>query len=141
MHSFYFGLTSTVAYLVAVTIALTSLYFFFKNLHNQTVTAGHGKLLCFCAGVVACLLYIADDLKSPINELQARNLERFYDTSIEYRTNGADFRQEMSDLAKKNGVVVTAQFSYIGTDLYTQYVTKNDWNKLAKIYNQSNLPK
>jgi len=138
---FYFGLSSTTAYAIALLLAVVSLYLFFKQLHNQTVTATHGKLLCTSAVVVVALLYVANDLKSPVTSHQASNLEKFYQTSIEYTTLGADFRNAMSDLAEKNGAVVTAQQSYKGTDYYTDYVKKEDWNSLAKVYNESNLPK
>ena len=46
----------------------------------------------------------------------------------------------MSDLAEKNHVLVDGDFSYLGSDIYMDYVTKKDWNDLAKIYNNSNIP-
>lgn len=137
---FYYGLTSNTVYIIALLIAVVSLYIFFKKLHNQTVTANHGKLLCLSVVVVAGLLYVASDLKSSINTRQASDLEKFYETSIQHTIAGTDFRNAMSNLANRNGVVVTAQQSYVGTELYVDYVKKEDWNKLAKIYNQSNLP-
>lgn len=141
MPIFYYGIHPTIAFLVALVWAILSIYLFFRAINSQRATKNHGYALLGSVMVVSILLYIADDLREPISQTQAIQLDKHLKTSIEYGSLGYEFRKAMGDLAEANGIVTTSDLSHVGNRIYMTYITKQDWNNLAKVYNRSNLPK
>ncbi|WP_180061812.1 MULTISPECIES: hypothetical protein [unclassified Acinetobacter] len=141
MPILYYGIHPLVAIIVALVWASLSVYIFFRLVNSKRATKNHAFGLIGSVFVVALLLYISNDLRKPITDQQATQLDSYLSTSIEYGSLGYEFRDAMDKLAESNGVVTTSELSLIGDQIYTTYLTKHNWNQLAKIYNESNLPK
>lgn len=141
MPIFYYGIHPTILLAMAIAIAIVSLWFFFSKLYSNRIKNWNGYILIASICSVAFLLHASRDLREPITDSQAKLLESYYQTSLEYGQLGQDFRNTLEQLAEDNSVLVTTDLSHIGTKIYTTYITKKDWNDLAKVYNQSNLPK
>lgn len=141
MPILYYGIHPLVAIIVALVWASLSVYIFFRLVNSKRATKNHAYALLSSVMVVSLLLYIADDLREPISQTQAIQLDKHLKTSIEYGSLGYEFREAMDDLAEANGIVTTSDLSHVGNRIYMTYITKQDWNNLAKVYNRSNLPK
>ncbi|WMY55209.1 hypothetical protein [Escherichia coli] len=77
------------------------------------------------------------DLGRNISKSDAKKIQVAYQESL-LSPAGYDFRDALSNLLDDKGIIVPAELSYIGTDIYSNSFTKEDWNKLAKIHKKTN---
>lgn len=132
MSIYYFGYSSWLygaIFLLLVSLAAVLLW---KSNSNKTKL--YTSFVMFALAAVA--FFIAVDLRTSINDRNATQLQAALDDSLNYPLNGRKFRTAMTDLAKEKGVLVDSNTSYIGKDIYLTYITIDDFNKLAKIYNE-----
>ncbi|WP_151869215.1 hypothetical protein [Acinetobacter soli] len=136
MELYYFGISKTLWFGMAVVVLLAILYFIFRNVINNDLTRNkiYSAIVAFCGCMT--LLYISEDLDNHISKSDASKLQNYYVNSLN-NANGYDFKKELSDLMDQKHVLLYGDMSYLGSDIYTQYVSKNDWNRLAKIYNKT----
>lgn len=85
--------------------------------------------------ITLVMVFTFFDLKSPIDNDKATELQTALETSRQIPNGGMEFNKAVGDLAKENGVLVDGNTSYIGKDIYVTYIKKSDWNRLAKMYN------
>ena len=81
--------------------------------------------------------YAFYDLGRNISKSDAKKIQVAYQESL-LSPAGYDFRDALSNLLDDKGIIVPAELSYIGTDIYSNSFTKEDWNKLAKIHKKTN---
>lgn len=136
MDLYYFGISETLWFGMAVVVLLAIFYFIIRNILDNDLTRNkiYASVVAFCGCMI--MAFISEDLDNPISKADAVKLQTYY-TNSQNNVNGYDFKKALSDLMDQKHVVVYGELSYIGSDIYTQYVTKNDWNRLAKIYNKS----
>lgn len=140
MSFYYFGLHPYFWQFLAIVSFFGVIAFIIRKVMNSSFNRTALTLSVFVfIGALFCQ-HASNELDATISHNDASRLQGYYKKSAEYSRNGYDFRVAMSDLAEKNHVLVDGDFSYLGSDIYMDYVTKKDWNDLAKIYNNSNIP-
>lgn len=138
MSHYYFGLNLYVWIALAVAFIGASVYFVYLYSKNKTKLKRNCFLVSF--GITFMFSVLAFDLNnSYIDESKSIELDRALTASKIY-PEGEKFRKVMGDLAKDKGILVDSDTSYLGKDIYLTYITKSDWNKIAKVYNSLGMP-
>lgn len=138
MSHYYFGLNLYVWILLALVFLGAGIYFVYLYSKNKTKLKRNCFLISF--GISFMFSVLAFDLNnSYIDEGKSIELERALTASNVY-PEGEKFRKAMGDLAKEKGVLVNSDTSYLGKDIYLTYITKSDWNNIAKVYNGLGMP-
>lgn len=138
MSHYYFGLNLYVWVLLALCFLCTGIYFVYLYLNNKTKLKRNCFLISF--GFTFMFAVLAFDLNSSyIEESKSLELERALTASRIY-PEGEEFRKAMGGLAKEKGILVDSDTSYLGKDIYLTYITKSDWNNIAKVYNSLGMP-
>lgn len=140
MSLYYFGVHPYLWQFLAIILFFGVIAFVIRKVMNSSFNRAALTLsVVVFIGALFCQ-HASNELSNTISHNDASRLQTYYKNSIEYSSNGYDFRAAMADLAEENQVLVDGDFSYIGSDIYMDYVTKKDWNDLAKIYNKSDIP-
>lgn len=131
MGSYYFGIDISYVAVLAILFLILSIIAVYKYLMKNN---NSWKKITIAAPVLTlALAFVFLDLQSSIGNGKAVELQNALNKSYKLQ-NGVKFRKAMGDLAKQNGVLVDANTSYLGKDIYLTYIKKSDWNKLSKIY-------
>lgn len=134
MNPYLFGINPWFLYALLVILAIVGILLIRFNKLNNTAGSGVGVILAGLAIISGFSFHTY--MSKPITNADAKKLDQIYDES--YGNPRAEaFRNEMSELAKKNGVVVSSAFSYSGSDIYIDYISRSDFNRLAKLYDKS----
>jgi len=134
LNPYFFGINPWFLYAFLVVLAIVGILLIRFNKFNNTTGSGVGVILIGLAIISGFSFH--SYMSKPISSADAKKLDLIYDES--YGNPQAEaFRNEMSDLAKKNGIVVSSAFSYSGSDIYVDYITRSDFNRLAKLYDES----
>lgn len=134
LNPYLFGINPWFLYAFLVVLAIVGILLIRFNKLNNTTGSGVGVILLGLALISG--ISFKSYMGKPISHADAKKLDLVYDES--YGNPLAEpFRNEMADLAKKNGVVVSSAFSYVGSDIYVDYITRSDFNRLAKLYDKS----
>lgn len=138
MSHYYFGLDLYVWFVVLIVFFNIGIYFVYSYLKDKTKLKRNCFLISFgCSFMVAVLAF--DLSNSYIEEDKSIELERAITASKIY-PEGHKFRKLMGDVAKEKGILVDGDSSYLGKDIYLTYITKSDWNNLARTYNELGMP-
>lgn len=138
MSHYYFGLNLYAWIVLALSFLGTGIYFVYLYSKNKTKLKRNCFLISF--GFTFMFAVLAFDLNSSyIEESKSIELERALTASKIY-PEGEKFRKAMGDLAKEKGILVDSDTSYLGKDIYLTYITKSDWNNIAKVYNGLGMP-
>lgn len=131
MGTYYFGIDIFYVAVLAILFLVLSIIAAYKYLMKKN---NSWKKISIAAPVLTLALgFVFLDLQSSIGNGKAVELQNALNESYKLQ-NGIKFRKAMGDLAKENGVLVDANTSYLGKDIYLTYIKKSDWNKLSKIY-------
>jgi len=134
LNPYFFGINPLFLYSFLAVLAVVGILLIRFNKLNNTTGSGIGVILIGLALISG--ISFKSYMSKPISSADAKKLDLVYDES--YGNPQAEaFRNEMSDLAKKNGIVVSSAFSYTGSDIYVDYITRSDFNRLAKLYDES----
>lgn len=138
MNHFYFGVNPYLWLLIACILFAISVYLVLKKVMNNKVNP-QGWLLISVAIFLGAMYsqYAFYDLGRNISKSDAKKIQVAYQESL-LSPAGYDFRDALSNLLDDKGIIVPAELSYIGTDIYSNSFTKEDWNKLAKIHKKTN---
>ncbi|MFK6685767.1 hypothetical protein ABTF02_12470 [Acinetobacter baumannii] len=134
MNPYFFGINPWFLYAFLAVLAVVGILLIRINKLNNTTGSGVGVIFIGLAIISGFSFH--SYMSKPISSADAKKLDLVYDET--YGNPRAEaFRNEMSELAKKNGVVVSSAFSYAGSDIYIDYITRSDFNRLAKLYEES----
>ncbi|MEO4091955.1 hypothetical protein ABH307_00660 [Acinetobacter pittii] len=137
MSHYYFGMGYWFWALCLISLFALGSYFVYSYTNTKAKIERTAFIILFGAALMSGAIMI--DLTKSIDESRSTELERALTASYN-NPQGEPFRKAMGDLAKERGVLVNSQSSYLGKDIYLTYITKADWNKLAKVYQNLNLP-
>ncbi len=138
MSHYYFGLNLYIWIALAFVFLNAGVYIFWRYTSNKTKLKRNSVLISL--GLSFMIFVLSFDLSnSYIDESKSIELERALTASKIY-PEGEKFRKAMGDLAKEKGILVDSDTSYLGKDIYLTYITKSDWNKIAKVYNGLGMP-
>lgn len=134
LNPYLFGINSLFLYAFLAVLAVVGILLIRFNKLNNTTGSGVGVILIGLALIIG--ISFNSYMNKPISESDAKKLDFVYDET--YGNPQADaFRTEMSHLAQENGIVVSSAQSYVGSNIYRDYITRSDWNKLTKLYEES----
>lgn len=134
MNPYLFGINPWFLYAFLMVLAILGILLIRFNKLNNTTSSGIGVIFIGLALISG--ISFNSYMSKPISESDAKKLDLVYDET--YGNPKADaFRTEMSNLAQANGIVVSSAQSYVGSNIYRDYITRSDWNKLTKLYEES----
>lgn len=138
MSHYYFGLNIYIWIALAFVFLSVGVYLFWRYTSDKTKLKRNSFLISL--GLSFMIFVLSFDLSnSYIDESKSIELERALTASKIY-PEGEKFRKAMGDLAKEKGILVDSDTSYLGKDIYLTYITKADWNNIAKVYNGLGMP-
>lgn len=138
MKYFLFGFDATYMLVFSVITAILTIGFLCKMTTSESFKyhfiSSYKFITLGLIGLTVISFCGSQYLDKKIDSKDALQLEKKFQESY-FLANGDKFRSRLDSIAKDNGVVTTAELSYSGSDIHSDYVSKSDWNNLAKIYN------